>query len=109
MEPKIKDWEKTKSILSAVHRNREEAVLGPQWQSRVMDAVRTLPRKEAMEDRPSVMLERMVWRFAPAACVLIAAMTLVLLSQDFTPQYGLVEAMMDDSMGNLLVRTIQMQ
>ena len=108
MNPIGKDWEKTRSVLSTVYGNRKEVSLGPQWQNQVMDAIRALPREAAME-KPVIMLEQMVWRFAPVACLLIMAMTIVLFSQDFSPQYGLVEAMMDDSINNILTQAINMQ
>ncbi|MBI9075347.1 MAG: hypothetical protein JEZ02_08050 [Desulfatibacillum sp.] len=108
MEPMGKNSEKTRLILSAVYKGREEANLSPQWQGQVMDVIRALPAKAVLK-KTTIKLERTVWRLAPVACVLIVAMAVVLLSQDFSPQYGLIEAMMDDSVDTLLAQAMGMQ
>ena len=75
-------------ILRQAYRGKDNIEVGDHWQDEVMRRVRELG---AIEPAPSLldMLEQLVWKFAPVACLLILVLTAVLLQFDFNYQYDI--------------------
>ena len=92
-----------RQALAATYRQKEKGSINNAWQARVMRDIRNMDMPDVSQDIMAP-LERMVWRFAPVACVLILVLAMVLLTYDFVPEYTLAEAFMDDSMSMVLVQ-----
>ncbi len=105
MDSLNRDKKKLQGILAGVYGQREKKHVGDAWQADVMRSIRTMPASNIELD-PLFSLEQVVWRFAPVACVLIVALTVIIGAMDFTPNYGLAEAYMENSMDMLFAMTV---
>ncbi len=105
MKQPEKNPDNARHILSGVYMSQDQGPMTPVWHRQVMGAIRSLPEKDS-KDTYFQGMEQMVWKFAPVACMLILVMAVVLAAQDFTPEYGLFEAFMDDSMSGFLAQAV---
>ena len=84
MTPQQRD--RLKNILAAAYRQKEADAVPDGWQMGVMRRIRLLPasarRTVALEDAAGL-----AWRFAAAACVLVAVLSAVALQDSFQTEY----------------------
>ena len=90
MTPPDTGHDRLQEILRQAYRAKEDVRVGDQWQDEVMRRVRELG---PIQPTPSFVeiLEQLIWRLAPAACLLILALTALLIVSDFTPEYELFQ------------------
>lgn len=104
MNSSLSKKEKLKIILSETYHQRENDLVSDTWQARVMRDIRNMDMPDKAKNG-LVSLEKMVWRFAPVACVLIITLAMILFTYDFVPEYTLAEAFMDDSIDMVLAQS----
>jgi len=77
-----------RQILRQAYRGKDKIEVGDHWQDEVMRRIRKLG---AIEPAPSFldMLEQLVWKFAPVACLLILVLTALLFQFDFNSEYDI--------------------
>jgi hypothetical protein len=84
-----------KKVLAAAYREKEKTEVGELWQVGVMGHIGSLgllyPRTSYLE-----LFGRLVWRLAPAACVLILLMGVAVTQLDLIPEYEIVNMFMED-------------
>ncbi len=92
---KKEDHFKIKKVLAAAYREKENAVVGDLWQTRVMGHIRSLgplyPAKSYLE-----FFERFVWRLTPVACALILILAAIFIHMDFISEYEMAKIFFDD-------------
>lgn len=99
-----KHYERLKDALSVAYREKEKAAIGDSWQKKAMRRIRGL----GPQDSKAVYwmgFEKLVWRFAPAACVLILIFSVCLLSMDFVQDYEIVKLFVVDPIEYAFVRS----
>lgn len=95
MKPFKEKDEKLKKALMTAYHAKEKAGVGEGWQMNVMNRIRNLGPLPEQTDS-FALFGQTVWRLAPAACVLIIALTLFLVKLDFIPEYELVNSLMSN-------------
>ena len=92
---KKKDHNKLRKALAAAYREKEKTEVGNLWQSRVMGHIRSLgplyPETSYFER-----LERVVWRLAPIACVLLFVLVTAVAKVDFVSEYEIARIFIED-------------
>ena len=86
--------DRLQEILGQAYREKEEIIVGDQWQDEVMRRVRELGPIQSTP-RFAEFLEQFIWRLAPAACLLILALTALLIFSDFSSEYELYQMLMN--------------
>ena len=80
-----KDYTNLENALIKAYREKEKPQVSEQWEMNVMRHIRSLgalPFKAS----PFELFEQFGWRFAPAACVVIALLTFWMVKLDFVPE-----------------------
>ena len=81
--------------LAAAYNEKERAGVGEFWQARVMGHIRGLgpfyPQIGFFE-----LFQRLVWRLAPAACVLVFLLAVLASQYDFIPGYEIAKMLTED-------------
>lgn len=95
MKPFKENDEKLKKALMVAYHAKEKAEVGEGWQMKVMNRIRNLGPLPEQTDY-FTLFGQAVWRFAPAVCVLIVALTLFLVKLDFIPEYELLNSLMSN-------------
>ena len=88
--------ERIRSALVSVYRKREEADLGNEWQGRVMATIRRLgipAQKQGYQEY----FERLFWRLAPVAAMLILVLATGILQFDFFSDFELANMFIGES------------
>jgi hypothetical protein len=92
---KKEDHFRIRKVLAAAYREKEKAVVGDLWQTRVMGHIRSLgplyPATSYLE-----FFERFVWRLAPVACALILILAAIFMQMDFISEYEMAKIFFDD-------------
>lgn len=92
MKPFKENNDKLKKALMTAYHAKEKADVNEGWQMKVMNRIRGLGPLSGQTDS-FAFFGQTVWRFAPAACVLIIALTFFLVKSDFIPEYELINAL----------------
>jgi hypothetical protein len=106
MESMKKDQEKLKKMLTAACFEKEKAAVNAHWQIRVMRHVRSLGPLNVKTNYLEL-FEGLVWKFAPVACLLILALTIILTRLDFVSDYEIAKAFMEDPLDFSLFQFLQ--
>ena len=101
-----KDQKKLKKTLTAAYYEKEKASVNGLWQIRVMSHVRSLGPLNTKTNYLEL-FEGFVWKFAPVACLLILALTIILTKLDFVSEYEIAKAFMEDSLDFSLFQFLQ--
>ena len=90
------EQEALREILRLAREEKENIVIGDQWQEAVMRRIREFGPIEA---KPGflLMFEQFVWRLAPLVCLLILGLTVLFSSVNFTPGYEAIQLLMNGS------------
>ena len=86
---------KITEALGAAYRENETVHAGEFWETRVMGHIRSLGAP-AVPANFSTLFGRFVWSAAPVACILIIALTVGLITLDYTPEYEIAATFMTD-------------
>jgi hypothetical protein len=88
-------FDKIVTVLSRSYRAREPMDIGESWQDEVMHHIRKL---EPLHTGKAVIAfsDYFMWRFVPAACILIVIMTFVLSKGAFNPEYEMTKFFFSD-------------
>jgi len=96
MRSDLGDVEVMLRSLLEVYRNRAAAAVSDGWQAGVMRRIRNIGPLQPMPDR-LVLFARLVWRLAPAACLLVLVTGALLLKIDFTSGSNLLRSFFSDT------------
>ena len=81
--------------LAAAYHEKERAGVGELWQARVVSHIRDMgplyPQAGFFE-----LFQRLVWRLAPAACVLVFLLAVFASRYDFIPGYEIAKMLTED-------------
>jgi hypothetical protein len=92
---KKKDHFKIRRVLAAAYREKEKAVVGEFWQTRVMGHIRSLgPLYSATSYLE--FFERFLWRLAPIAGALILILAAIFMQINFISEYEMARILFDD-------------
>ena len=80
-----KDYIKLENTLIKAYREKEKPQVSEQWEMSVMQRIRSLGALP-FKTSPFELFEQFGWRFAPAACVVIALLTFWIVKLDFVPE-----------------------
>jgi len=97
---------KLKKTLTAAYYEKEKATVNGLWQIKVMSGVRSLGPLNVKTNYLEF-FEGFVWKFAPVACLLILALTIILTKLDFVSEYEIAKAFMEDSWDFSLFQFLQ--
>lgn len=92
---KIEARERLRETLSAAYYEKEKVEVGKSWQRRVMGEIRAMGAVSAKANDLEL-FEWFVWRFAPAAVILIVVLIAAITQFDFVSQYEIAELLMED-------------
>jgi hypothetical protein len=92
---KKKDRDRIRKALTAVYYEKEKGEVGEHWPSRVMGQIEALGPLNLTETYFEL-FERLLWRLAPAACVLVFLLSIALFSMDFVPGYEIAGWLTED-------------
>ena len=81
MRPRISENDALKKALQHAYLAKERAISGKTWRSQVMRRVREIGPLESSGGFWHA-FEHLVWRLVPVSCLLIVALTALLLSMD---------------------------
>jgi hypothetical protein len=104
MKQKERHHLRLKHALTAAYRSKEEAEISDSWQTKTMSRIRSIRPLDTKSDY-LMNLEQMVWRLAPAACVLIIAFSVCLFNIDFAQEYDLAKLFLDDPVEYVFVQS----
>jgi hypothetical protein len=92
---KKEEHTKLRKALAAAYREKEKDEVGGLWQSRVMGHIRSLGpvRSHGSYLEP---FERLFWRLAPLACILILVLGVAITKLDFVSDYEMSKILMED-------------
>ena len=76
--------DRIRKALTAVYYEKEKGNVGEHWQSRVMGQIQTIGPLNRTGNYFEL-FERLLWRLAPAVCVLVFVLSIALFSIDFVP------------------------
>lgn len=92
---KKEDHLKMRKVLTTAYREKEKALVGDLWQTRVMAHIKSLesfyPATSYLES-----FERFVWRLAPVVCVLLLILAAFFIHMDFISEYEMAKIFFDD-------------
>ena len=80
-----KDYTKLENALIKAYREKEKPQVSEQWEMNVMQHIRSLGALP-FKTSPFELFEQFGWRFAPAACIVIALLTFWMIKLDFVPE-----------------------
>jgi hypothetical protein len=80
-----KDYIKLENTLIKAYREKEKPKASEQWEMNVMQHIRSLGALP-FKTSPLELFEQFAWRFAPAACIMIALLTFWMVKLDFIPE-----------------------
>lgn len=80
------------------------AAPGRDWERAVMGKVGAMAPSSSANDWLSL-FEIAVWRLAPAACLLVVLLSVVLIRLDFSSEYMVASAFMDDPFGEIFFQS----
>ena len=80
-----KDYTQLENALRKAYREKEKPQVSEQWEMSVMQHIRSLGAL-SFKTSPLELFEQFGWRFAPAACVVIALLTFWIVKLDFAPE-----------------------
>ena len=80
-----KDYTQLENALRKAYRGKEKPQVSEQWEMSVMQSIRSLGALP-FKTSPFELFEQFGWRFAPAACVVIALLTFWIVKLDFAPE-----------------------
>ena len=90
-----KDFDKAGRALAVAYHEKERAGVGELWQARVMNHIRSMgelyPQAGFFE-----LFQRLVWRLAPAALVLVCLLAVFISQYDFVSGYEISKMLTDD-------------
>ena len=89
-------------VFAVSYREREKPEWEGNWQEAVMNRVRSL-RSPYGRNGYLELLERIVWRYVPAACILILILATVLFRFDVLSDYSLVQLFVEDALNYSLM------
>lgn len=92
---------KLRKALAEVHKRKDLVSYDDGWHGAVMNSVRRISADLQPQDF-WFSFEQTAWRLAPAACMLIALLAVLIGIMDITPDYGLADAIIDDSVSRLI-------
>jgi len=86
---RISENEGVKKAFQDAYLAKESAATGEAWRSQVMKSVRNIgPLESIASFWPA--FEHLVWRLVPVSCLLVVAMSVLLLSMDPSPDHDYV-------------------
>lgn len=99
---KSTEEERLRALLTKAYLSKEGGTIDEFWVQRVMDDIQRLG---PFDSRQSFLMqfEKLVWRFAPVACVLIIALALYIMRVDFVPEYEIAQILINDPVGFVLI------
>jgi len=83
------------AMLKKAFLGKKKAEPSEHWQRNVMSHIRNLGPLDVKTNYLDL-FERFLWRFAPAACVLILMLTLCIIYLDLVPEYEIVKLFVED-------------
>ena len=98
------DFKKLKEILTTAYYKKESAEVSDLWQMGVMLDIRSLDPLYTKTDY-LVPLESLLWRFVPAACVLILILGAWIIQLDFVPEYEMAQTFIDNPVKSYLIQS----
>ncbi|NWF55061.1 MAG: hypothetical protein HXY45_09735 [Syntrophaceae bacterium] len=87
--------DRIRKALRAVYYEKEKVELAGDWQSRVMGQIQTLGPLN-LTGNYFELFEHLLWRLAPAVCVLVFVLSIALFSIDFVPAYEIAGWLTED-------------
>lgn len=97
--------ERAFKILKQARKNKEPVRLGEEWQCQVMQRIHAVGPVAA----PKHLWEAfgdVVWRLAPATCVLTLVLGLCTVSVDFAPEYEMARLYLGNPVEFLLIESL---
>ena len=92
---KKEDHFKIRKVLTAAYHEKEKALVGDLWQTRVMAHIKSLgplyPVRSYFE-----FFERFVWRLAPVVCILLLILAAFFIHMDFISEYEMAKIFFED-------------
>jgi len=92
---KKEDFGRAGKALAAAYHEKERAGVGALWQTRVMSHIRRIgplyPQVDFFE-----LFQRLVWRIAPAAFVLVCLLAVFISRYDFVSGYEISKMLTED-------------
>ena len=89
------DYLRIRKVLTAAYHEKEKALVGDLWQTRVMAHIKSLgplyPATSYLE-----FFERFVWRLAPVVCVLLLILAVFFTHMDFISEYEMAKIFFED-------------
>ncbi len=87
--------DRLKKVLVSAYLKKEKDTVGDGWRKKVMADVRRIGPLNG-NDNFFMLFDRFVWRFVPAACVLIAILTVYLFNSGFISEYDMSMLFIND-------------
>ena len=83
-----------KEIFKKAYDDKETALVGDHWQPNVMMRIRNL-EPIASGKLFFIGFEQFLWRLAPAACLMIIVLTIILYKLEMLPDYSVFQVLMN--------------
>ena len=95
--------DKLKKLLASAYYEKENIEVGRGWQTDTMRHIRSLGmlKSELFE----FMIEKFVWKFAAAACVVAIVLSVYTFQADFQTEYEMAKLFMEDPVEFTLVQS----
>ena len=87
--------EKLRKAFSVAYYERENVEVSQDWATGVMSQIRAIGWLDAGAGYLEL-LESMIWRYAPVACLLILILGVVIIRFDLVSEYSTVQLFIDD-------------
>ena len=98
------DEEKLLKIMAEAGKQREMISIPDGWQIKAMRRIRNLePLNAKVFDL--ALFNRVVWRFAATACILVIVLSVYIFQSDFQTEYELARMFVSDPLGFDLVQS----